>query len=263
MSFSHLIMQINSTNRQLKWIFISCIFLLSFLPQKSRGSEEPIIGEVINIDTEQAIVFTDLNNFYLDPGDILAVYRDSRIMAYLRVIETTSAISKMKLIDNDIEYRTDAGIDDLKIGDKVFKNPQDQNPMSKADSVDSQPPSPEAMMTRKSTSSKSNRNVAQNWTGDYDELLKKHTAVVKSLMTIKLEKEALESRNDILSEKLRVAIEEIKRLKLSTVQLQGEINRLADLSEEKICADELKKATIAIKNLKEKLKNIKNTIEGN
>ncbi len=58
----------------------------------------------------------------LDVGDIVEVYAEGRIITFLRVDETTSAISKLAKVVNFPEFETNIDFKNIQIGNTIVKS---------------------------------------------------------------------------------------------------------------------------------------------
>ncbi|MBF0479793.1 MAG: hypothetical protein HQL26_09950 [Candidatus Omnitrophica bacterium] len=109
--------------------FLLCCFQLSCFAEK-------ITGEIINTNTKLKIVFSDLGNFYLSEGDIVKLYKNGQFEGFLKVLDATSAISKLGTLDEASEFKTTLDFNKISIGDTVekYENPNTKKPIAKATS---------------------------------------------------------------------------------------------------------------------------------
>jgi hypothetical protein len=233
-------------------------------------AQEQVSGEIINLNYKYRIAFTDLNNYHIQAEDVVAVYRQERLLAYLKVVESSSAVSKLKPLPTTQKYSSPAKFKDILIGDRVEKvlvNPGKTDDLSATDSKNKIRPQEEEDAFNMGDTASDGQLSAQDEDGSildkYNRLLEKHTQIVKSLITIKAEKKLLESNNELLSNEVELAAEEIKQLKMEILNLKGQIKRLQENTEAQECEKRLTEAFRTIDALKKKLNNVKKYIEGN
>ena len=89
------------------------------------------IGEIININYEYEIAFTDLSGDYLKQKDIVEIRKDGKFIAYLQVSQSTAAISRLIPIKNHPIYKTDIDFKDILVGSNVYKVQEDDLTASK------------------------------------------------------------------------------------------------------------------------------------
>lgn len=253
---------------------ILLIFFAFLLMQFSRippvSAKEEVIGEIININYKYKIAFTDLNNYHLQPGDIVEIYKDNQFLTYLEVSESSSAISKLISLKDKGEYDTGVKFSDIRIGYKVLKVHEDKF------TTPQRVQALEAIKTESgkhvgaATSSDQIQTVVVEDSGDtkeaitkkYNMLLEKHTDIVKSLITIKAEKQLLKSNNELLTNEIMSSGEEIKNLKMKMVKLESELAHLKQKINEDTCQIQLEQSFNTVNTLKDKLQKIQKYIEG-
>ena len=77
-------------------------------------------GEIININYQYKIAFTDLSNYSLSDGDIVEVLENNKAIDYLEVSEASDAISKLSPVQNNKNYST-KNFSAIKIGFTIIK----------------------------------------------------------------------------------------------------------------------------------------------
>jgi len=86
----------NPTNIKIKVILFLCLWAFS----RPAFSDQTITGEIININYDYKVAFTDISQVYLRPGDIVEVVHNGQLTTYLQVLETTSVVSKLGPVAN-------------------------------------------------------------------------------------------------------------------------------------------------------------------
>ncbi|MBF0483496.1 MAG: hypothetical protein HQL25_02205 [Candidatus Omnitrophica bacterium] len=110
-------------------IFLLCVANLIFCLYPHFSPAETISGEIINVNSKFKIAFSDLGSAYLKEGDIVQLYKNGQMIGNLKVLDSTSAISKLGPVDNDPTLVTITDFSNIAIGDTVKKN--DTNPIPK------------------------------------------------------------------------------------------------------------------------------------
>jgi len=102
-------------------LFAFCIILvlIFFSPLKPFAKE--INGEIINVNYKYKIAFTDLTDEQLKKGDIVGIYRDGVLIAYMEVITPGSVISKLSWKERLGKYKNSVDFNKVNIGDIVVK----------------------------------------------------------------------------------------------------------------------------------------------
>ena len=94
--------------------FLFFLFYASFSPA------DDIYAEVINIDQNQKIVFIDLGRDVLAVGDVMSV-NGADHPVYLEVLETSDAVSKLRISRKGKFHSKTSDIDNLTVGMKVTR----------------------------------------------------------------------------------------------------------------------------------------------
>ena len=111
-------------------LFAYAILFLFSVSVVSANESQEFIGEIINVNQEYEIAFTDLSSYHLKINDIVGIYRGNEVLTYLQVAESSSAISKLIPVNKDNEkFSTDIDFKDLYIGDQVHKVTELQEPL--------------------------------------------------------------------------------------------------------------------------------------
>jgi hypothetical protein len=100
-------------------IFVPFFFLF-FLFQAAVLSAEDITAEIININQDQKIVFVDLGRDVLSVGDIMSVEGVDHPV-YLEVLETSDAVSKLRISKKEKFHSKTSDLDMVTIGMKVTR----------------------------------------------------------------------------------------------------------------------------------------------
>jgi len=100
-------------------ILIVCAFLF-FLFFAPLLHAEDITAEIININQDQKIIFVDLGRDVLNIGDIMSVEGTDHPV-YLEVLETSDAVSKLRISKKDKFHSKTSDLDSVTIGMKVTR----------------------------------------------------------------------------------------------------------------------------------------------
>ncbi|MCD4780876.1 MAG: hypothetical protein K8S27_10070 [Candidatus Omnitrophica bacterium] len=85
------------------------------------SAQKVIMGEIINVNYRYLTAFSDLSRPYVQPGDIVEIYSDGMFVTYLKVSETSTAISKLIPIKRKGPYKTQINFKKISIGFQVKK----------------------------------------------------------------------------------------------------------------------------------------------
>jgi len=84
-------------------------------------SQSKSSGEIINVNHQLRIAFTDLGDRMLNPGDVVKIYNNGNFIAHLKVVETSEVVSKLAIIDEGQYQATFGDFTSINIGDMVTK----------------------------------------------------------------------------------------------------------------------------------------------
>jgi len=84
-------------------------------------AQEMPIGEIVNVNYQYKIAFTDLSNLELKEGDIVEIHKEGKLLTYMMVSKTSSAISKLVPIKKRGVFETKIEIDEITVGSTVRK----------------------------------------------------------------------------------------------------------------------------------------------
>lgn len=245
-----------------KSLFLILLLLLNYSPAAS--AEYPPNGEIININQQYKIAFTDLNNRYLQIGDIVGIYKDGTCIFYLEVLASSSAISKLapvkqgEFFNRNVDFRT------ISIGNDVRKITPHHKIQSSSDaSKDSAPEilintsnkfEHEIQFEKKQNSFEEQvRILSENYVTLSNDLKKMMADKIKILSeNIQLKGELIEARNEIKTLNSRGMLDE-KKIR----QLEFDMKiRNKDCNQE-----EVEKLHETLELLKKKLKKIKKLLK--
>lgn len=212
-------------------------------------AQEKVAGEIININHQYKIAFTDISSDYLRKGDLVEIYADQNFVSYLEVAETSSAISKLI---PPTQPGKSKGIDFSKIavGNKVVKIlPSDISVVSDVPDVsDVSPPSaatswPVPTTVSHAISGPEVKSLSEN----YAKLSDTITGVMK-------EKDSLQNEYHRSRQELEIALRKVKDLEAQNAAFVKEIEQLrkevdkrrGDKSKERI--KELQDTIVALKS---------------
>jgi len=96
--------------------FLTCLVLFSSpaYPQNS------FTGEVVNINFDLKVVFTDLVLGQIEKGDIVEIYGEMGFITYLETDEVTDAVSKLGMVKRKGLISTEEDFKKIAIGHKVI-----------------------------------------------------------------------------------------------------------------------------------------------
>lgn len=103
---------------QLKYYFV-CTLVLLFQPLAN--AQQVIKGEIINVNYEYQIAFTDIGSAYLNPGDIVEVQMMSGGVVPLKVVESTDVLSQLKIDESLKKDDPSKLFGKINVGDTVVK----------------------------------------------------------------------------------------------------------------------------------------------
>ncbi len=228
-------------NFRLHLILLILIFsLFSFQAFAMRN----VSGEIININQQYKIAFTDLSNPELHVGDIVEVRDRGKFITYLKVSEVSNVISKLVMVTQKGLYQTKAAFKDIKVGNSIKKvehfeknhsDLQKREIDKKADlKADTQKLSESYTTLFNNLAELTNEKKSLEI--KYEALEKKIKKVEKSLQDIEIKKSMLEEENKVLKASLKKIQnnnehKQIKSLKQTIETLKKKLERMAQLIE--------------------------------
>ncbi len=247
--------------KNLKKLILSLVILTALLTcnQKISIAQSQANGEIININYQYKIAFTDLSDFHLDSGDIVEIYDGLNLLTHLKVSETTSVLSKLIAIDNG-QFKTEIPFTDIKIGNRVVKSSSGTTintaPMP---SNTTQLPSSEPAKPANYGTYSSGSDLQQK----YDRLNENYIILSNNLAKMLTEKNLSDNENSQLKQELEAAIIRIKELEENNSAIQKSLEEATVSGEKATCYKNVKKLEQTINTLKIKLQNMAKMVEGN
>lgn len=95
------------------FLMCSAVFLRSACAQLKAE------GEIINVNYDYQVAFTDLLKGQVEAGDVVEVWSDGKFLTYLEVIETSSVLTKMGFVNRKGIQTEEESFKQLKIGNPV------------------------------------------------------------------------------------------------------------------------------------------------
>ena len=90
-------------NKTFRFLILATLLLVT---SHSAHAQKIIMGEIINVNYRYMTAFSDLSRPYVQSGDIVEIYNDGVFVTYLKVSETSTAISKLIPIKRKGPYKT-------------------------------------------------------------------------------------------------------------------------------------------------------------
>lgn len=100
---------------------INCFLIFAFLLTPLVHARSKIRGEIINVNYEYKIAFTDIGSDALSIGDIVEVHMQSGATQFLQVIETTEVLSKIVLRPSSDQDTQNRLFNRIGVGDIVLR----------------------------------------------------------------------------------------------------------------------------------------------
>lgn len=242
-------MKINTTSL-IKIIFSLIVFI--FISGLSKTADAQ--GEIINVNYQYQIAFTDLNNTSLNVNDIVGLYKSGKLVGYLKVVDTTPVISKLVTIKNDPKYPAPKNFRDITIGTSVIKTSGEiaKEPMNvKPDPI----AAPQEKQVNKPSESPDNFQFQKEIHSQLSILSKNYADLSANYSNLSLEKQKLEDDHS-------AAQNRISELQGRLFNLEKEIadykQQLSTLNQQKSvaidnqCRNEIQRLNGIINQLKEK-----------
>ncbi len=236
-----------------KYSVIWVLFLLS--SAWYAFAQEKVTGEIINVNHQYKIAFTDISSDYLHKGDLVEIYADENFVSYLEVSEASSAISKLI---PPTQPGKSKGMDFSKIavGNKVVKIlPSDVTDVADVAPPPAVTPLPVSAPLTHVISGPEVKSLSEN----YAKLSDTITGVMK-------EKDSLQGEYHRSRQELEIALKKVKELEAQNAvcareieQLRKEVDkRRGDKNKERI-----KELQDTIAALKDKLKHMAELMDKN
>ena len=100
-------------------------FLFSTLPVIA---DSKTTGEIVNINTELKIAFTDLVPQRILAGDVVEIYQANTFLTYLEVVETTETVAKLGFVKKSGLATSIDGFNKIAVGCRVVRLPESALP---------------------------------------------------------------------------------------------------------------------------------------
>ena len=105
-------------NKIIPILILFVLFFCVFPVVESQAAD--VSGEVININLDQKVIFVDLGSDLLKVGDVMSVDGEDHPV-YLEVLETSDAVSKLRISKNQKYYSNPSELDNVTIGMKLTR----------------------------------------------------------------------------------------------------------------------------------------------
>jgi len=99
-------------------IFLTTLIILSPIVSLS---QEKMEAEIINVNHQLKIAFTDMSNLYLGIGDIVKVYNKGKLLTHLKVVETSDSVSKLVPVQGKNIYTKSTDFSKINVGNTIMK----------------------------------------------------------------------------------------------------------------------------------------------
>jgi len=208
-------------------------------------SQEKIEGEIINVNHQYRIAFTDVSSHYLRVTDIVEVYAEGNFLGYLEVAETSGIISKLIPVRQKVNFKTDINFPKVAVGNRVVKiMPSD------ATRADVSPGNLFPIPDRRTSGDEKSSDAIERMEkekkklqDDYTDLLKKLEISFKRIEELEAENMNLSQENNALRKKgLRKrydpSAEKIKMMREANAVLKKKLEYMFRLVNENIKAHE-------------------------
>lgn len=232
--------------------------MILFITIRFGIAAEQLSGEIININYEYQIAFTDLSNTHLYNNDIVEITHNGEHITYLEVLESSEVITKLVPYKKKREFFTGKDFDKINIGNKVFKvSSADSNfESSYVDSID-----------KEDTVQSDKKIIADqaSLNSQFKTLTENYINVSNQLAQLVTEKNRLEENYKELERKLLASKNENvqTRNSLNTITLENQRFKETNKDCGKKEQDEvIAKYKHALKELENKFIKIENLIEG-
>jgi hypothetical protein len=215
-------------------------------------AQEKVTGEIININHQYKIAFTDISSDYLRKGDLVEIYADGNFVSYLEVSEASGAISKL-IPPTQPGKSKGADFSKIAVGNRVIKIlPSDGSDIFSPPVVPSRPASvPESH----GISGPEVKSLSEN----YAKLSDTITGVMK-------EKDSLQNEYHRSRQELEIALGRVKELEAQNASFAKEIEQLrkeADKRRTDKSRERIKALQETIAALKSKLKRMAELMDKN
>ena len=91
-------------------------------------ADSKISGEIVNINAEYKIAFTDLVPQQISAGDVVEIYQANTFLTYLETVETTETVSKLGFVKKSGLATSTDGFNKITVGCRVVRLPQSALP---------------------------------------------------------------------------------------------------------------------------------------
>jgi hypothetical protein len=247
-----------------KLLQIIIIILISF--PTFALAEEAVVGEIININYQYEIAFTDLSDYHLQDGDIVEVRENNQFLTYLEVSSASEAISKLVPVQNEAEYKTNIPFSKVQVGstivkakDKAFKVQGTYNASMGVSLPNTTNPSNNASTLKAPVQSTYQGSAPSN---NFQELSQNYMILSNNLARALNEKTTAEQESMQTKQELEIAINRIQELEAQTTLLKDELSALRSKGAFKKSQQKIKALEEKIKILKKKFEKMALLLEG-
>lgn len=232
--------------------YITFIVLCLLCPAWHAYAQEKVTGEIININHQYKIAFTDIGSEYLRKGDLVEIYTDGKFVSYLEVSEASGAISKL-IPPTQQGKSKGADFSKVAVGNKVIKLLSSDG--SEVFSPPIVPSRPAPVPTSHTISMPDVKSLSEN----YAKLSDTITGVMK-------EKDSLQNEYHRSRQELEIALGRVKELEAQNASFSREIEHLrkeADKRRTDKSKERIKELQDTIAALKSKLKHMAELMDRN
>ena len=183
-------------------------------------AQSKVVGEIINVNQDYRIAFSDLNNSQLNVGEVVEIYKEDKFLTYLEVFESSNVISKLMPIETGTRFKTEVTFDKINVGNRVVKIASGKNIQ------DSNEPFADVQLTK--------NNKYKEISDKYDALSVRYTEIFSENRRLGLENKELEKKLNKGYHKRNSSVKgnkEIKKLKNVISKLKVKLNNMEKLLE--------------------------------
>ena len=215
-----------------------------------------VSGEIININQQYKIAFTDLSSPELRVGDIVEVSDRGQFITYLKVSEASNVISKLVAITQKGEYQTKVDFKDIKVGNSLKKIINNSN-FQKVEADKS--------INLSADSQKLLNNTTQKSSEEIQKLSDNYAVLFNNLVELTDEKKSLEIKYKELEMKIKKDRKSLQEIEIKKAMVEEENKALkASLKkmQNKGGHKQIKSLKKTVGTLKKKLERMAQLIEG-
>ncbi len=209
------------------------LVVIFFSPLKPFAKE--INGEIINVNYKYKIAFTDLTDEQLKKGDIVGIYRDRVLVAYMEVIAPGSVISKLSWRERVGRYKNSVDFSKVNIGDSVIKLQDESvlykhvNSDSEVNPSESKPIKPTQIISDNLYGNESHKYMGEGACEGNKELDKQFKQLSANYAVLSRTLKELMNENKELLQRLQEKEDNIKILKEQNLTCKNELTRIRSL----------------------------------